>query len=115
MQRANATIYSKARMKFSLAARRPLHFLALKAVGLVDFLSPSARGWQRAHCLACLSKDRRPSGHSQLLSFVLREIRNKLLQTQEAARQKQEASGKGSEMPPSLNLAPPPLSPVIFH
>ena len=42
MQRANATIHSKARMKFSLAARRPLHFLAPKAVGLVDFPSPSA-------------------------------------------------------------------------
>lgn len=47
MRRANRIIHSKARMKYSLASRRPLQFFVLKAVGLgiltaVNFLSPSA-------------------------------------------------------------------------
>ena len=107
-------------MKCSLASRRPLQFLVPKAVGLgiltaVNFLPPSAPRVAESPLFGLSSKDRQPSGHSQLLSFVLGEIRNKLLQTQEAARQKQGASGKVSELPPSLNLASPPLGPVIFH
>lgn len=92
----------EARMKCSLAPSRPLQFSELKEGGLsafaaVHFLSPLAlEGWQRAHCSGCSSKDGRPSGGSQLLSFVLGEIGNQLLWAQEAPRQKQEGQLEGS-------------------
>lgn len=85
-------------MEYSLAYRRPLQFSegngaqCLHCCQLPVPFRP--RGWQRAHCFTCSSKDCWLSGHSQSLSFVLGEIRNKLLPAQEALRQKPGASGK---------------------
>ena len=120
MLRTERIINLEARMKYGVASRRPLQFSELKEMELgaftaVNFLSPSGMEGGREPIVLPAPQRTACEWPLTVLSFVLGEIRNELLPAQEAPRQKQGASGKVSVLPPSLNLAPPLLSPMIFH